>query len=606
MSDFFLHITPSKESRAADQALTYFKRFFPEADNSIHFFEEFILTISADPSRKTQTLPVWYDARKAWLFVSGEYIIPDSVEQAGQITDNDSDRLPGLFELYGESIIEALSGNFNAFLYYPNENRFISITSKLGLYPLYYCQKGQEFLVCSRLGVFKQLQGPERFNPAVVMQSCLYNYPVSSATFIQGVFVQPAGSVLSFYKGKVTIKHYWSISREMTGSADARMNFNDSVDLLDEVLDRLIQRYCSRCDKIGLSLTGGWDGRLLLSYVLKYLTPDKVLLYSHGTSDSPDVAIPLATAKKLDLNYEPILLDDPGYLNRQMEWAADTVAYSDGMRQISRVHYLYNMSRLRNVHGIDNIISGNGGSNLIKSTNYKPCQVFNRFVIELIESEDLEKTLQKHYEYSVREFPSLFQHVDWSSFIDSFDLTRFQSLLSEKNVPLRFFHFLVSEIERKYFGSELQSYKHLVKNYSPFFDDEFLAALMKTAFLEPDGNKGLLKSHRMSVLYARLIERNNGKLAKEPTDRGFSMHDIAHPIFFPRMLYRYYKKKKNSFKKPDYFNNNQMIEDFSRQFLEKSGLLNVNNSHNKPFLENYISVMSFLQMPPECNSHNNY
>jgi len=595
MSDFFLHITPSKESRAADKALEYFRGLFPESDNGIYFFEGFILAISSDLSKDTQTLPVWCEARKAWLFVSGKYVIPDSVKMADQDTDRGPDSLPGLFELYGESIFETLSGNFNAILYYPDENKFTSITAKLGLYPLYYCQQGKEFLVCSRLGVFKQLLGEESFNSAVVMQFCLYNYPVSSTTFIKDVFVQPAGSVLSFHKGETAINFYWSITREMIGS-DARMSFNDSVDLLDEVLDKLIQRYCSSYDKIGLSLTGGWDGRLLLSYVLKYLAPEKVLLYSHGTSDSPDVTIPMATAKQLDLNYEPILLDGLGYITRQKQWASDTILYSDGMRQISRAHYLYNMSKLRIEHGIENIISGNGGSNLIKSTNYKPCPVFNRFVLELIESHDLEKTIQKHYEYSIREFPSLFQHVDRSSFLDSFDLPYFQNLLSEKDSSMRFFHFLVSEIERKYFGSELQSYKHIVKNYSPFFDDEFLKALVKTAFLEADGNKGLVKSHRMAVLYARLIERNNSRLAKEPTDRGFSMYDIAHPIFLPRMLYRYYKKKKNRVENPDFFNNKKMVEDFSIHFFEKSGLLNGNNSYNNQFLENYISVRSFLQM----------
>ncbi len=227
------------------------------------------------------------------------------------------------------------------------------------------------FLFSSRLGVFKKILGEGETNHSVIMQHCLYNYPVSSQTFIKNVFLQPSGSVLVFNNKNLTINKYWSIDEELANS-QGRLNFNNSIDLLDEVLNRTIKRYCSGNNQIGLSLTGGWDGRLLLSYALKYLSPDQLLLYSHGILESPDVNLPMVTSKKLGLNYVPILLDDPEYLNDQLQWAENTVKYSDGIRRVSRLHYLYNMAILNKRYGINKIISGNGGSNLLKSSNYQP------------------------------------------------------------------------------------------------------------------------------------------------------------------------------------------------------------------------------------------
>ncbi len=593
MRDFFAHITQSRESQHANHALAIFKDLFPDADNKISNYKGFVIAYSSDLSVDKNPSPIWCGERGAYIFIFGEYSLHEDLKVPDLPSTDDSGDIVRLFEAHGDALFEKISGHFNALIYYPDENKFVAVTSKLGLYPLYYYQLGKDFMVSSRLGVFKNLLGVGKPDFSVIMQHCLYNYPVSSKTFIQEVYVQPAGSVLSFFNQNISINNYWTIDQEMVYS-QSKITFNDSVDLLDEVLDRIIRRQCYSATKMGLSLTGGWDGRLLLAYALKYLSPDQIVLYSHGTLESPDVKLPIATSKKFNLNYIPVLLNDPEYLSQQLHWATDTIKYSDGIRPVTRLHYLYNMSMLRNNYGISIIMSGNGGSNLLKSTNYKPCTVFNRFVIELIESDDFEGTLREQYEYCLAGFSSLFRKVDWNSFLDSFDQEYFQSLFSIRNKNRRFLHFLVSEIERKYFGSEIQSYKHLVKNYSPFFDDEFIKALGKTIFIEPDGYKGILKSHKISLLYARLIVRNNKKLAKEPTDRGFSMYDVSNPILFPRMLYKYFKNKVSRDKSLDYFCNKNIPNLYAQKFLHKPVILDSNSVINKSFVENYISVMSFL------------
>jgi hypothetical protein len=526
------------------------------------------------------------------LFVFGEYSLPEELKSSQAPEGDDSAIIPKLLEIHGKALFYQLSGNFNAFIYDPKSQTFFSINAKLGLYPAYYYQAGVDFMVSSRLGAFKKVLDVDHADLSVVMQHCLYNYPISSRTFIKGVALQPSASVLSVTNERVNIEKYWNLDDQI--SSGPKRDFKKSVDLIDEVLDRLIRKYCSRFKKIGLSLTGGWDGRLLLAYALKYLSTEQLLLYSHGTLDSPDVKLPLATSKKLNLNYIPVLLNEPDHLTRQLQWADDTVKFSDGIRPVTRLHYLYNMTLLRKKHGISHIMSGNGGSNLLKCTNYQPCKVFNRFVIELIQSDNYEGVLRKHYDYCLTNFPSLFRDLDWNAFLDSFDREVFGSLFSIKNKERRFLHFLLFEIERRYFGPEIQSYRHLVNNYSPFFDDEFITSLLQTAFISSNGNKGILKSHKISFLYAKLTNKNNKELAKEPTDRGFAMVDVSNPMLFPRMVIRYFNRRINRVNNPDFFSNKQIPDLYAKEFLDHLDKFDIDQIPNKTFFENYISAMSFI------------
>ena len=593
MRDFFIHISRNRESTYGKTALAYFHDLFPDAENEMKKMDELCIVSSSDLTVNSATFPLWSENKKATILVSGDYTIPESVHYPSYQAFSDNDRLIKLFDIYGEKLFEKLSGNFNIMIYYPVERRFIAINSRLGLYPLYYMEYAGELLASSRLGIFKKILGQNRINMSVVMQHCLYNYPVSSATFISGVSLQPPASALTYYNNSIVIEKYWSVEQSLKQEKNQK-NFAQSVDLLEEVLDRIIRKWCGSHQKAGISLTGGWDGRLLLAYALKYKDKSDLLLYSHGTPDSPDVALPLKTAKKLQYNYIPIFLNEPDYEKDRLQWAVDTLRYSDGLRQISRLHYLYTMWVLRAGHGISNIMSGIGGSNLLKSTNYKTCDVFNRFVLDIIETDQFESTVRKHYDYVMDEYPGLFNNIDYDTFLESFDLQYFRELHNTEDNNHRFICFLISEIERKYFGTELQSYKHLVNNYSPFFDNEFIDALLKTVFMASGGNKGQIKSHYISKLYAVLTVRNNKKLAAEPTDRGFSMSDVANPLYMPRMLYRYYKNKIGMTKYADHFNNRGILKQYAESYCPKIKAYTHNNSVNGLFLENYVSAVTSL------------
>ncbi len=154
MRDFFAHITQNRDQHFANEAFAYFNDLFPEADNTIKFYDDIIFVFSTDCAVDKITSPLWSESKKAYLFFSGDFYLPPHLTlSSGQLSDGYNDILH-LFELYGETFFENISGNFNVLIYYLEDRRFVLVNSKLGLNPLYYYQSGYDFFVFVTAGGF--------------------------------------------------------------------------------------------------------------------------------------------------------------------------------------------------------------------------------------------------------------------------------------------------------------------------------------------------------------------------------------------------------------------------------------------------------------------
>lgn len=591
MRDFFITFSLQPKKRINEKVISYFDELFPDSENAVIEVNNLSIAYSHDPGEGDSGRNFRHHDGEFLVLLSGEFELPDHLTIPN--IQNSFEQLVSLFKSSGEDIFKKISGNFNVVIYYIKNQRVVVINSKLGLYPAYYYKNDSTFYVSTRLGLFKRILKNFRENHPVVFQHCIYNYPISNDTFIKDVQLMPAASSLSISNNNIIVKKYWDLNT-LLASRGKLLNPKESIRLIDNVMDKIIQRRCGSVSRTGISLTGGWDGRLILAYALKYLSPNDILLYSHGTKDSPDVSLPLETSKKLKFNYVPVYLEDKDYVDQQLEWASRTILYSDGMRSLTRLHYLYNMHVLKTQYGLDSIISGIGGSNLIKSSNYQPSTVFNKYIIELIESDNPEKTISKQHSYFQEKYPDLFADVSLDDFLESFTNSGINELYAVKNKNERFFRFLVMEIERRYFGAEIQSYKHLLKNFSPFFCDEFIEALITTDFISFKESKGLFKSRNISLFYAQLINRHNKNLAKENTDRGFSMYDVGYPHRAPIMIFKYMWYKYAKSKKVNYFNNQEIALSFSDKYSPRLSQKLNRNELSKSVLVNFISVENFL------------
>src|SRR5690606_3093490 len=112
---------------------------------------------------------------------------------------------------------------------------------------------------------------------------------------------------------------------------------------------------------------------------------------------SPDVSIPLNISEKYGFNYIPIYLDEKYLQENFLEFAKKTILFSDSIRSLRRAHYLYAMNLLKDKS--TNIITGIGGSNLLKSTAVAPSNVFNKNVLNLLFSDNPENEIKSQYDF---------------------------------------------------------------------------------------------------------------------------------------------------------------------------------------------------------------
>jgi hypothetical protein len=499
-----------------------------------------------------------------------------------------------------ESIFDALAhddnkakevdGDYFYFNFNSNNLKVRIVTSKLGLYPCYYYKSGNIFIISSRLSLIKSIVPELEIDHSAIAQFCLYNYVITDRTFYKNVYSIPSASIINvdLNTKEVIQNSYWTIHDELV---EEPYNFKDSTKLLDETLDRIIKEKVQSKNKIGISLTGGWDGRLLLAYASKYLDKKQIQLYSFGTPDAPDVFVPKANAKKIGYKYLPIELNTQDYESKKLDFAERTVFYSDGMRSLKRGHYLYTMCLLKNK--VELVLSGIGGSNLLKSGKIHSSNVFNKRVLELLYADDLKQVIKDHFDYLQQVFPELFNQMTFSDFLRSFEEKRFMGIFSKHELPSnRMLTFLISDIERKYFGYELMSYRPIVNNYSPFFDMRFIRALAKTSYFGAYGrNKSKLAPLLNARLYAKLVNNNFPLLAKQKTDRGFSLFDVLYPVRLS-FFYDYYKMKKYARKKGrDFFNNKDLLESIAR----KNEIPEIAGLPENEVVSNYASVKMFLE-----------
>jgi Glutamine amidotransferase domain len=430
--------------------------------------------------------------------------------------------LPALYRRHGRDIVHRITGWFNVFIHDADGKRCLLFNSRFGMLPIFVYENEDVFLFCSKISglAVSKMFIPE-WDKVSQLEHAIFNYPISEHTFLKNVFTVSPATLYEFSGGVATHKKYWDYDQLLDRPPLSRKN---SIDLINTTFEQVVRKIGSSSKTYGLSLTGGWDGRLVLSSVLKNAV-ERVLLYSFGAKGSTDISIPAFISEQLKLPYKPFILDDDYVDNHFSSNALDTIWQSSGYRNYLRSHYLYAMRRLSEES--ECVLSGNCGSNLLKFSEIVPGAVLSSNLIELIQSSFSLVCLAKE----VDKYKSILglTQTDIDEFYHRVKAIGNEGLRFGKDLPRIYFYFLVMKVERKFFGFELSSYNDHVYNFSPFIDFEFIDALSKTIYWGPNypfnSHSNNLKIQSFD-LYKSLMMANYPKLCDYKTDRGATFHQL--------------------------------------------------------------------------------
>ncbi|HET6418975.1 MAG TPA: hypothetical protein VFG19_02395, partial [Geobacteraceae bacterium] len=247
--------------------------------------------------------------------------------------DSASEMITELYRQEGIGFLKNLNGHFNLLLIDKNRKRVIFGNDRMNFHRTYLWQ-GQNGSIVVAPEVKCMLRHPEAkltLNQDAIAEYFKYDAFIGKSTFYKEISRLPNASVLILEDNKFEMHEYWSPGSVIRMGELAE---KDYLEKSTQTFDSIIGEYVTP-GKTGLSLTGGWDTRTILSvlYSKKIYLP----CYTFGgkQKDSYDVHIAKRLAQETENLFRKIVIGDAFTKNIEY-WANKAVFVSDGSSRISK------------------------------------------------------------------------------------------------------------------------------------------------------------------------------------------------------------------------------------------------------------------------------
>ncbi len=193
---------------------------------------------------------------------------------------------------------------------------------------------------------------------------------LGNRTLFEGIHVLPGGSAWTFQGGVLQRKDAYFQPEEW--EQQSQLGLEHYYQELKEVFARTLPRYFNGSQRIGLSLTGGLDTRMILAWWKA--APGSLPCYSFGGTyrDCQDVVMARRVAKRCGQAHEVIRVDDE-YLSRFAHYAQRTVFLTDGCADVSRSSDLFINEKAAQIAPVR--MTGNYGGEVLRRVRaFKPVE----------------------------------------------------------------------------------------------------------------------------------------------------------------------------------------------------------------------------------------
>ncbi len=423
------------------------------------------------------SMPIWNETKDVCLIFSGEDFADrsdlSSLKLRGHCFNNDdASYLVHLYEERGLGFLEALNGWFSGIIVDLRKRCAVLFNDRYGLGRIYFHSGSNAFFFASEakslIAVLPELSQldmvglGEMFSCGCVLQN---------RTMFSGIGLLPPASQWIFSNGKGCRQvRYFSpevLEQQKTISAGA------AYEQLRETFPRILQKYYRSPPNVAISLTGGLDGRMIMSWARAEDRPSACYTFGGSYRDCADVRIARTVAKLCGKTHETIAVGED-FLRQFGGLAEKSVWVSDGTMDVTGAVEVYVNRKARQIAPVR--VTGNYGSEILRrSIAFGPRKARWDEVMH----------------------PEFRQHVQKAT-------ETYTSERGEKALP-----FIAFKQVPWHHYSRLAVEQSQIVVRSPFLDNELVALAFR--FPEPAAS---------SAFALKLIADGNPSLARIPTDRG--------------------------------------------------------------------------------------
>jgi asparagine synthase (glutamine-hydrolysing) len=368
----------------------------------------------------------------------------------------------------------SLNGRFQGLLVNKPAGTALLFNDRYGLHRLYYHEAADAFYFAAEakaiLAVCPDLRTIDpRGLGELVSNGCV----LENRTVFRKVNVLPPASAWTFAKGTIERKDRYFEPAEWEDQGP--LDLEEYYQQLRAIFSRNIPKYFSGDRRVGVSLTGGLDSRMIMAWLKA--PPESVPCFSFGGPfrDCQDVSIARKVAHVCGYPHQTIPVGDE-FLSKFGHYSERTVYLTDGCVDVMHSPDLYINEIARQIAPVR--MTGNYGGEVLRSIRaFKPAEpppgLFTAgFMTYIAQAKQTYASLIDVHPLSF----SVFRQAPWHHYG--------LLALEETQLALR----------------------------SPYIDNE----LVRTVFRAP---KSTLSNNDISL---RLIQDGNPALSKIPTDRGLT------------------------------------------------------------------------------------
>jgi asparagine synthase (glutamine-hydrolysing) len=175
----------------------------------------------------------------------------------------DTETVLRAFLEWDTACFDRMRGMFAAALWTDSQRRLVLARDRMGIKPLYYCQRGEELYFGSELkAILEHPQIPRELDLEGLDAYLGVNYVPGSRTLIAGIRKVPPGNLLEWRRGKVEIREWWKLPE----IRPRRIGMEQAKEELDGLLRDAVREHMVADVPLGVWASGGVDSSAVLHY----------------------------------------------------------------------------------------------------------------------------------------------------------------------------------------------------------------------------------------------------------------------------------------------------------------------------------------------------
>ncbi len=445
------------------------------------------------------------EQRDVALILSGEcFVDPEArsgLRRKGHKLETNNDWVAHLYEEQGEQFFENLNGLFSGLLVDKRQKKAFLFNDRYGTERIYWHQTSDATYFASEakalLSILPELR---ELDPNGVAQFLAFGCTLGWQTLFHGIRLLPGGSLWIFEDGTCNKRQYFD-SRTWESLPSLSVEGFESV--FEETFKRVLPRYLETNSKLGFSLTGGLDTRMIMACRPQAADGSTSYTFTGNEHETLDDRIAAQVAQACGLEHYLLRLG-ADFFSDFASYADRTIYLTDGCMAAMGAHEIYFNRQARRLAPVR--LTGLYGSEILRGVStFKPVglspSLIDHGFRQMVSTSVSEFTADRAHPIT----SAAFRNAPWNLFASA--------AASRSQVTLR----------------------------TPYLDNEIVVL----AFQAPET---LRKSSRPAL---RFVESNSKRLRDIPTDRRIECKNAGVINRLKRLFFE------ASFK-VDYFHNEGM------------------------------------------------